>query len=187
MQNLAKTKGLLLFAVLVAGSLLFISAQGNNKTVTLELWTPNANTICQNGEVILAEAIAAFEKKNPQIKISHQYKGYYDEYKAALSEAFASNTEPDIFAGFPGSFLESYRQQNQLLALDNYLSAKFKAGILKGALPNVSAGGKIYGIPFTGHIALILCNTEIFEQNNLAYPQTFDELVERKRHYRHCP
>jgi raffinose/stachyose/melibiose transport system substrate-binding protein len=178
MKNLLKIKGFILIAFIIAGSLLFINADGEKKQVTLEFWTPDPYTVYPDFQRYISDAISEFEKQNPQIKIDHQVKGYYDDYKRTLKIAFSEDKLPDVFFCYLGEFVQPYIQQGKVLCLDNYLNSNSRKRILKGALPNISEDGKIYTLPFTGYCAFILCNTAIFEENALFYPNTFDELLQ---------
>ncbi len=172
-----KSSALLCAAFVVISGFYFISADTAKKTIQLEFWSASERTIAPESGMKISEAIRVFEEKNPGIKINYQEKGDFTDYKMRLQAALNDDSAPDVFSSNLGGFLKPYIKQGKVSTLDSLLSAKTKNALLPGALFNVTEDGHIYALPFRGPVAYILCNTEIFERNNLLYPKSFPELV----------
>ena len=50
--------------------------------------------------------------------------------------------------------------------------------MVNGALTNVTYDDKVYGMTFGLSCGALFCNKELFEQNNIKIPETYDELIE---------
>jgi len=163
--------------LIIISGLFLISADGDNKPITLVFWSSSEQTIAPGGQMRFADAVREFEEKNPGITIIYKEKGDYSDYKRTMQSALSADTAPDVFTTHLGISLTPHIKQGKVLALDAFLTSKTKNALLPAALYNVTQEGHIYALPFRGTVSYILCNTEIFEQNKLSYPQTFAELV----------
>jgi raffinose/stachyose/melibiose transport system substrate-binding protein len=168
---------LLCAAFIVISGFCLISADTAKKPVELVFWSASETTIAPDSGMKFSEAVRVFEKNNPDIIIDYQEKGDYMDYKMKLQNALNADAVPDVFTSYLGGYLKPHIEQGRILALETLLTPKTKSALLEGALFNTGEDGHIYALPFRGTVAFILCNTEIFEQNHLSYPQTFAELV----------
>jgi len=132
-------------------------------------------------DALYREVAAAFEKRNPDIKIKPELvlaQKYKDKYRAEL----AAGGGPDImeiedepFAGFAkrGFFLEvtSYLKNDPSFERANYFDTSFEA---------FEHQGQAYGIAYSGGTEALYYNKTVFDKAGLKYPSkdwTWDDLL----------
>lgn len=99
-----------------------------------------------------------------------------ESYKTKIKTAVAANEAPDIFFTWAAGFSKPFVSSGKVLALDEYMD-DIKDKLLPGIEKNLTYDGKVYGLPFQMQVAPLYCNTEIFEQNGVKIPETYDELL----------
>lgn len=150
------------------------SASSNSGDVTnLTMWTMET----RNKEIIEA-SIAEFNKANPDIQIKAEF--FEDEaLKTKMKVATAGNQVPDIITYWSGETFDTLVANNMLGDITEQLNADpdFKNDILNGGLETFAYDGKNYGIPTLFSGVSLWYNKQIFADNNLTAPTTFDELL----------
>lgn len=145
--------------------------------VELSLWTWSPI------ERTAKNMLAAFEKKNPNIKIDYTNYNYDPEYLAALSTGAAANNLPDIVGLQPGSLTQQYR--DYLVPLqdyavktwgDSWTSKFYNIAASQIQLGNPSGDDNTYLMPIETQIINIYYNTAVFKQVGIDVPTTYDEL-----------
>ena len=119
-----------------------------------------------------------YEKLHPGVKVEVQQEsdqGYKDKIKVLAS----SNSIPDIYFAWAGSYAKQY--------VDAGFAADLTSVIGKGTDWNktlapsaVAAGmfnGKNYGIPIDLDAKFMVYNKKIFADNGISVPTTFDQLL----------
>lgn len=136
----------------------------SDKPVTLRLtyWGADARA------KLTDEAIAAFEKKHPNIKIKGQYKdwnGYWD----ALATTTAAKDSPDVVQ-MDELYLASYADRGALYDLGKakkYLdTSQFDAN----ALATGQIDGTQYALPVGIGVMAVAVNTDLFKKYGVALP-----------------
>lgn len=118
--------------------------------------------------------IAAFEAKNPNIKI--EFKPFKaTEYNTILSTALQSDSGPDLLQLRPYAPGISLATAGYLEPLDNVPG-------IQNFPKNVTAAstgkdGKVYGMPLSLSTTQFYYNKKIFEENGLKEPKSWDELI----------
>jgi multiple sugar transport system substrate-binding protein len=139
-------------------------AKVSDKPVTLRLtyWGADARA------KLTDEAIAAFEKKYPNIKIKGQYKdwnGYWD----ALATTTAAKDSPDVVQ-MDELYLASYADRGALYDLGKakkYLdTSQFDAN----ALSTGQINGTQYALPVGIGVMSVVVNTDLFKKYGVALP-----------------
>ncbi|WP_417308056.1 ABC transporter substrate-binding protein [Devosia sp.] len=136
-----------------------------------------------SNRVVLDEIIAKFEAENPDIKIK-QIVFDDDQYSnQGLITQLKSNEVPDIYfqwAGFPvqRDVAAGYAMDmSEALSTDGWKETFVPAVYAEGS--GTMVDGKPYLIPDSLDITnTIWYSTEIFEENGLTPPETWDEFVE---------
>lgn len=99
-----------------------------------------------------------------------------EPYKQKFKAYTASNSLPDLVSvwGQP-AFIDPVINSGYLLELnpDDYADYNFFAGSLSG----FSKDGKVYGLPRNTDMMVFYYNKAIFQQYNIAVPQTWEELL----------
>jgi oligogalacturonide transport system substrate-binding protein len=121
------------------------------------------------------KAIAAFEAKNPGVKIKAEYMGFAG-YLERLSTQIAGGTEPDImqinwawlstFSKTGDGFYDLNKSKSSL-ALNQFAETDLKMGMV---------GTKLNALPVSYTARVMLWNRATFERAGLKMPSTWDEL-----------
>lgn len=153
-----------------------------DKTITLKLW-----------HVWAAESES---NRKPFLKVLDNYLTAYpnseleiDEteaqtYQTKIKTTAAANELPDVFYYQGGGLLKNFVNADKILCLDEYLKDGTMDRIMPGTLVNMTYGGKVYALPYTLACAVFFVNRELFEQNGIKIPETYNELVTAVKAFR---
>lgn len=117
--------------------------------------------------------IAAFEKRNPTIRINLQTASY-DDYFTKLKTRVAGNQAPDTFELNYENFV-TYAAAGTLLNLNAVSKAdkSFKKSVYYGKAYDVfSAKGKQYGLPASYSTVVLVYNKDLFDAAGVTYPKS---------------
>ena len=117
--------------------------------------------------------IAAFEKRNPTIRINLQTASY-DDYFTKLKTRVAGNQAPDTFELNYENFV-TYAAAGTLLNLNAVSRAdkSFKKSVYYGKAYDVfSAKGKQYGLPASYSTVVLVYNKDLFDAAGVTYPKS---------------
>jgi multiple sugar transport system substrate-binding protein len=135
-------------------------------------------------QAALANIVAAFREKYPNIKVTEEYDSY-DGYWEKKTTQVAGKQLPDVFA-IASDYVCEYAGAGLLANLDDALvsgspTAELLAGLPERTLANLKVDGKQVGFPFAGGALLLYYNKDMFDKAGLDYPTsgwTFKEVVE---------
>ena len=103
------------------------------------------------------------------------------EYETKLSALIAAGDTPDVFICNPGPYMKRYIDTGAVADLTDTLKTDekdwydtFNPGVFDG----VSFDDKICAVPVNGAIGSLFYNTQIFEEQGIEVPKTYDELIE---------
>ena len=125
------------------------------------------------------EAIADFEKENPDIEI--EYENISDQaMKEKLSVLAAGGDLPDIFFCWGGECLNRFSRSGKTLDITSYMDedAEWKDSFLPAFLSSSVYEGKNYAVPYRSSVLYMLYNKQVFADNNLDVPTTWDEFID---------
>lgn len=148
------------------------SGKSDNVT-TLTMWSMES----RNKSTIEA-SIEEFNKANADIKIKAEF--FEDEaLKTKMKVAIAGNQLPDLITYWSGETFDTLVANNMLGDITEQLNADaaFKEDVLSGGLETFAYDDKNYGIPVLFSGVSLWYNKQIFADNNLTPPTTFDELL----------
>jgi len=121
------------------------------------------------------KAIAAFERKNPGVKIKAEYMGF-NGYLERLTTQIAGGSEPDVMqinwawmAMFSkrGNGFTDLNQHKQVLALDQFSAEDLAMG---------AVAGRMNALPVSYSARVMLLNEAAFKRAGVPLPTTWDEL-----------
>lgn len=166
-----KLVALLLVTILIGSAVPLVAAQ--DQKVTLDLWFNSDAAFDQYNEAV----IAAFEEQHPNIDIV--YHPYANEpFKTALQVAIASDDPPDIFFNWAGDDTFRLAREGHLLDLTPYAEEMgWYDAISPAALDAFTQDGKLYAGPYSQEVKYYYYNLDIFKDQGIEVPQTFDELL----------
>jgi raffinose/stachyose/melibiose transport system substrate-binding protein len=164
--------------------------KGNNKetaqekNATLTIWSHFFDPQSSDGNTrAFYSSLEAIKSELPYIKLKHT--GIPGElYKMKIKTARAANELPDIFFTWGGGFAAPFITSEKTLALDDYLNDGTLEKIIPGTIENFKFNGKIYGLPYNIAIASLYCNTELFDNNSVKVPETWEELLSAVKKFR---
>lgn len=128
-----------------------------------------------------ADAIDAFAEEHKDEFNLVQEVVVGDEMKSKIRIDIAGNNIPDAWmywgsASDSGSFVKSGILQD----MDEYLSLSEQTDYEdypEGSWDGFRIDGKVWGIPLQGYVGFWFCNKELFDQYDLEYPTTYEELL----------
>ncbi len=125
---------------------------------------------------ILKDIIKDFEDDNPKIKIEfiHIPQNYFQK----IHLLFASNLEPDVIF-INNQYIPIYIKANLLENLTPYFQ-ETKEVFFDSALESFTYNKEIYAIPRDISNLVIYCNKNIFQAENILFPQHLENLEELK-------
>lgn len=155
------------------------SAQGNtpassasSEKITLAFWDNYTN----DTQHVMANTIKQWNTDNPNIQIDAN-STENNAYKTKIKTAIAGNNAPDIIYSWAGGFTKTFVDAGKILPLDEYLNDGTKDKMLTGALTNITFDGKVYGLTYNQQAGALYVNDDLFKQNGVKVPTTFDELL----------
>ena len=127
---------------------------------------------------VLEGAVKRFEAAHPGVKVIVQ-TFENDAYKVKLANEMASGNSPDVFFTWgAGGQTSEYIRQGKVLCLNEYAKSNdWEGRFIDSALSICRNGGDLYSVPLDLSAVTLWCNKKLFDENGLAYPKTFEELV----------
>jgi raffinose/stachyose/melibiose transport system substrate-binding protein len=121
--------------------------------------------------------IAAFEEANPDIDVQRDVQAV-DDMRPTIQTALNSGTGPDVFyydtgPGFGGVLAEA----GLLRPLDDLYASGALDHIYPWTRERVTFGGQTYGIGHAVEFLAVYYNADLFAENGIAEPTTYDEFL----------
>jgi ABC-type glycerol-3-phosphate transport system substrate-binding protein len=168
-----------LCTVLVIGGSLGLVSEGKAEK-SLAFW--NMPFVTQE---VSPEYVANWEKDVTMALPGYQVDKFYGpgKYKDQRNKFLlqSKSATPDVIEGL----LEDtavYVQKGLLEPLDSYFDSWDEKGqFIESTLAPLRINGKLYGLPYNTNARAMVYRKDIFEKNNLAIPQTWDELIQTAR------
>jgi len=175
-------KALRVVASLLLCSAILSACGGNGNNTGSESPAPTSNSASNNTEEATVKIIGfnKEETRKSYLELLRQQFPNYDiqfqfvdnkQFKNVVTTYLASGEGPDIIEGTESSWIAAGYLED--LTNQPFVSRYYDTGI-KGFTQN----GKVYAIPLQSWFEGIWYNKEIFAQNNLTPPKSFDEWME---------
>ncbi|WP_077620724.1 extracellular solute-binding protein [Bacillus sinesaloumensis] len=144
----------------------------SDKTVVkmMHLW-PEGSSNAQF--TIVDDIIKAYEEENPDVDIQTEILGN-EQYKEKVKVLSASNELPDVGITWAAGYMKPFVDGNMFAPLDDIVQ---EDNFVAGTLDAFSVDEQTYALPLELNITPVYYNKEIFEQNNLEVPETYDEFL----------
>ncbi|SFD16734.1 extracellular solute-binding protein [Tropicimonas isoalkanivorans] len=129
---------------------------------------------------VIRNGMDRFEAANPGFKVEDSHFAN-DAYKTKLKIAFGADEAPCIFSSWGGGPLREYIKSDQVVDLTPYLdeNPEFKDRFMPASFTAVTYEDHIYGLPAeTSAVGVIIYNKELFAENDITPPETWDELMD---------
>lgn len=119
-----------------------------------------------------------FEEAHPGVTVEVQQEsdqGYKDKIKVLAS----SNSIPDIYFAWPGSYAKQFVDAGLALDLTSVIGegTDWNETLVPAAVGAGVYDGKNFGVPIDLNAKFMFYNQRIFDENGLSVPTTFEELL----------
>ncbi|MEM1484283.1 ABC transporter substrate-binding protein [Oscillospiraceae bacterium PP1C4] len=127
----------------------------------------------------IEKTIAEYETMNPDIDIVIT-SAQNDPYKEKLKVVVGGDECPDIFFSWCGEFSERFLRENLIMDLTDAINsdAEWKDSLLQSQMENYTKDGVIYGVPFRLDAKMFFYNKQIFDEQGLKAPETWDDFIQ---------
>lgn len=118
----------------------------------------------------------AFEAENPGITV--EFKGFKNtEYNQILATGLTGSEGPDIVQLKSYGGLQSYVDAGQLVPLEDLVPGLSDIPESSVSALQGQSDGQVYGVPFATQTLQLYYNTDIFGEQGIEVPQTWDDLI----------
>ena len=126
----------------------------------------------------IQKAVDDYQSRHPELLISlHTLPE--NEYRSKLGTSFSEEggKEIDIFAFWGGYQTENLQELELLLPLNNYITDEIRGRVFEGGFSAFDQKDQIYALPAYSWASVLYCNTALFEQYELAIPETLEDVA----------
>lgn len=151
-----------------------VSGDTSTQPVELTMWSSEMRS-----RDIIERSVEEFNSLHDDINLKVEF--FEDEaLKLKMKVAISSNEIPDLITYWSGETFDQLVANDMLADLTNFLNEtpELKDNVLPGGLETFEYDGKYYGIPVLFSGVALWYNKNIFEENGLTPPTTFDELLD---------
>ena len=159
-----------------------------------------SHTMGSNLRDVLDEYIAEFNKIYPNITVTHEQVGGYDDVRDTILDQMVAGNQPNLAYCYP-DHVALYNRANAVQTLDDFLPggayADYKVTLQDGTEVNLGLtqdevdsfipgyfnegyefgdGTKMYTLPFSKSTEVLYYNEKYFTDNNLTVPKTWTEM-----------
>lgn len=144
------------------------AASDSVEVVSLELFWQKSNTN------VIQEIIDKFEAENPNIKIELTAASS-DSGKQIFQTRMATNEPMDLVQHWPSQAeFRAMCKEGRVVDLSDY---EWNDTIVDAYYDMASVDGKLYSVPLSINAGIVAYNKDIFAENNVEVPTTWDELI----------
>lgn len=147
-------------------------ATDNGKKVKITFWkAPHIKT----EKDVWSTIIKKFETENPNIQVEF-LETPWDGWDQKYTAAFAGSNPPDV--SYLSEYFVKFAKNGKLADLGPYFSDEERSKYSQSVMDYLTVDGKVYTMPFLAGTSVVLYNKDLFEQENIEIPTTWDELLE---------
>lgn len=127
----------------------------------------------------IEKMVANYEAEHPDIDIVVT-SAANDPYKEKIKVVMGSDDRPDIFFSWVGDFTNRFVREGLLLDITEEFEGnkEWKDSLIASQIEPFYSDGKLYGLPFRLDAKVFFYNIDIFEENGVKPPKTWDEFIE---------
>ncbi len=120
-------------------------------------------------------AVEAFKAANPDINVIVNNTDR-EAHKTAIRN-FLSADAPDVTSWYPGNRMAPFVDAGQFEDISDLWESEGWADAMASTMPSMTRDGKQWGVPYTYYQWGIYYRSDIFAENNITPPTTWDELL----------
>ncbi len=123
--------------------------------------------------------IAEYMEANPNVKIKVDAV-LNDSYKEKIRVLVSNDNLPDVFTSWSDSFALNLVSSGRIKPLNEILEAdkEWSGNIIESQFNGFTFDEVTYGVPFTIDGKVFFYNKDIFKENNLEAPETYEEFID---------
>lgn len=159
-----------------AGSEAAPASNGNSETLTMMY----NGTEQDSAFKLYNQFVDSFNQSN-ELGVNVEIQFYENEqYKTKLTTLMASNSVTDLFFTWELDYLRPFVEGGKVYDITEMYNAdqELQASMQEGLIETLTYDGKLYALPTQSCFTPMFYNTEIFEQNNLTPPTTWEEFLQ---------
>ncbi|TCL56664.1 raffinose/stachyose/melibiose transport system substrate-binding protein [Kineothrix alysoides] len=139
----------------------------------ISIWTMHGDT-----EKALNVALEQYKEKHPEV--TFEVTIYKNEvYQTAVNNAILTDSLPDMFFMWGHSKLWRFVNAGMIQEITEAVEEEgISPKLREGGLDAFTYNGEIYALPLYGWRAYLFCNRDLFEENGIKYPESFEEFLE---------
>lgn len=125
------------------------------------------------------QKIAEYMEAHPNVKINVDAV-LNDSYKEKIRVLVSSDDLPDVFTSWSDSFAQNLVSSERIMPLNDILAedTEWSGKIIESQFGGFTFDDVTYGVPFTIDGKAFFYNKDIFKENNLEVPKTYDEFID---------
>jgi raffinose/stachyose/melibiose transport system substrate-binding protein len=125
------------------------------------------------------QRIAEYMEAHPNVKINVDAV-LNDSYKEKIRVLVSSDDLPDVFTSWSDSFAQNLVSSERIMPLNDILAedTEWSGKIIESQFGGFTFDDVTYGVPFTIDGKAFFYNKDIFKENNLEVPETYDEFID---------
>lgn len=126
---------------------------------------------------ILQQVLDRFMEDNPQIEVINESM-FGDDFLPKIKTDFASGNDPDVFGIWPGSDIRALVKAGKVADLTELLNSDsgWEQSFKKSGWAYTTYNGRIYGLPLEIIYEALFINKDLFNENGIKVPETYEEL-----------
>lgn len=140
--------------------------------ITLQLWHIHTT---ETRKLAIEDAAKRFEEENPGVKVQITVLEN-DPYKTKLRTVMGSGDAPDVFHSWGGGWLKSFVDEGLVVDITEDIK-EWESDLNSAAVEMNTFDGKVWGSPYILSSTPLYYNKALFEQYDLEFPQTYEELL----------
>lgn len=124
------------------------------------------------------ELIDQYMAENPNVTINMDCI-LNDQYKEKIRMVVSTDEVPDIFSSWSGTFAQEMIASGNVSTLNDLYEedTEWSSAIAQASVDGFTFDGQIYGVPWSQDGKVFYYNKQIFAENNLEVPKTWNEFI----------
>ena len=135
----------------------------------------NSNQSDPAPKAAFEQIVADFQAANPDIDVEFNTFDH-ESYKTVVRNWLTSEA-PDVIYWFAGERMKTFVDRGLLEDVSDVWAENDLASAMSSSLSAMTVDGKQYGVPYTYYQWGVYYRTDIFADNGVSVPETFDQLV----------
>jgi len=138
--------------------------------------TFNSNAADPATRAAMESLIEQFEAANPDITVELNTFDH-EAYKTALRNWLTSSSPPDVVTWFAGERMNAFAERELFADVTDVWTDNGLFDTMASSASALAFDGVQYGVPYTYYQWGVYYRIDIFEENGIAVPDTYDDLI----------